>query len=421
MNTDSSPADSVTQAADLCAYRINTRAPAPGIEPFELKFSGSGFEFFRVWIVNRLLSIVTIGFYTPFARRRTAQYFYSHTLIGGSPLEFTAQQRKMVFGFLLLVVIYLAFKLAAETGQDSAVNIFLLAGAVLAPYFWGSAMRFRLAATRWRGVRLKFGARWTEVYKASWPVFAVALTWIVAVAAFTALAGGLPEIGRGAAKQLRAIPAVAWLLPLLAIIATVLCIIRLEFNYKSLLISRAYIGAQPGRWKPVYRDFVRIWLATLGVFIASVLVFVLVVALVAGSFTWMSRQPTGGAMVLVIIASVLALLFGLLLASAPARAYRQARIFQLVWDNVGVSNIARFKCDLRTGAYVMLRVKNILLTLLTLGFYRPFAMVSEYRMKTGSVTLHVKGGLDQLVGELVRQQDGVGDALADAVGLDLVG
>lgn len=421
MNTDSSPLGSVAQAANPAAHRIDTRALARGIEPFDLEFSGSGPEFFRVWIVNLLLNVVTVGFYTPFARRRTAQYFYSHTLVAGSPLEFTAQQRRMVFGFLLLVGIYVAFKLAAETGQHSTVSIFMLAGAVLAPYFWGSAMRFRLGATRWRGVRLQFTATWGEVYKASWPVFVIALIWIAVVAVFTAvtrdlsIAGG----GRGVARQLSAIPAAAWLLPVLGFLATVLCIVRLEFNYKSLLVLRARIGTQAGRWKPVYRDFVSIWLATVGVFIASALVFALVVALVA--FGWSSHRPRGAAMALVVVMGTLAFLFGLLLASAPARAYRQARMFQLVWNNVGVSDIARFKSNLRTRSYVLLRVRNIFLTLLTLGFYRPFALVSEYRMKTESVTLHVKGGIDQLTGELVRQQDGLGDALADIAGLDLVG
>ena len=399
------------------AQRIDTRRPAAGIEPFEIEFSGSGGEFFRVWIVNLLLNIVTLGFYTPFARRRTAQYFYSHTLVAGSPLEFTAQQRKMVFGFLLLVVIYVAFQLLAETGQDTAVALFMLAGAALAPYLWASAMRFRLGATRWRGVRLQFAASWGEVYKASWPVFAIALVWIAVVAAFTALVGDLP------ARKLPTIPAVAWLLPVGGLVATVLCIIRLEFNYKSLLVSRAYVGAQAGRWKPVYRDFVRIWIATLGVFLASAVVFALVVAAVAGgSFSLATEaRPMGLRMVLIAIAAAMAFFFGLLLASAPARAYRQARMFQLVWNNVGVSSIARFRCQLRVRSFVMLRLKNMLLTLLTLGFYRPFAMVSEYRMKTQSVTLHVKGGVDQLVGQLVRQQGGLGDAVADAVGLDLVG
>ena len=67
-------------------------------------------------------------------------------------------------------------------------------------------------------------------------------------------------------------------------------------------------------------------------------------------------------------------------------------------------------------------LKNLLLTLLTLGLYRPIAKVSEYRMKIDSLTLYVKGGLDQLVGQLSRQQpEGLGDALADAAGLDLIG
>jgi uncharacterized membrane protein YjgN (DUF898 family) len=420
MNTDSAALGLRARAADPAAHRIDTRALGRGIEPFNVAFSGSGAEFFRVWIVNLLLTIVTLGFYTPFARRRTAQYFYSHTLVGGSPLEFTGQVRRMFFGFLLLVAIYVAFKLAAQT---STVSIFMLVGALLAPYFWGSAMRFRLGATRWRGVRLQFTARWGEVYRAGRPVFAIALTWFAVGVAFAALMGhtATPMTGRNAARQLFAVPAAAWLVPALGLVITVLCIIRLEFNYKSLLVSRARIGTQAGRWKPVYRDFVGIWLGTVGVLVASTLVFGLLVALVASSFAFSGHKPGGASGVLMGIAAGLAFLLGMLLALAPGRAYRQARMFQLVWNNVGVSDIARFKSNLRARGYVLLRVKNVFLTLLTLGFYRPFALVSEYRMKAESVTLHVKGGLDQLAGQLVREQDGLGDALADVVGLDLVG
>lgn len=406
------------------AYSIDTRGSV--IEPFALEFSGSGGEFFRVWIVNVLLTIVTLGFYTPFARRRTAQYFYSHTLVADSPLEFTAQQRKMVFGFVLLVGLYVAFKLAAETGQDGAVSVFLLAGAALAPYFWASAMRFRLGATRWRGVRLQFAASWGEVYRASWPMFAIALAWIVVAIVFGAFVPDMPASVKGvpAPPALPKVPAALWLLPLAAAAVTFLCIVRLEFNYKSLLVSRAFIGGQRGRWKPVYRDFLSVWLATLGVFIACVAAVAVLIALIAGGSIAMLAGPRkSGPLFLIVMMLALGLLsiFVLFLASAPARAYREARMFHLVWNNVGVSHIARFRCELAARTYVLLRVKNMFLTLFTLGFYRPFALVSEYRMKTESVTLHVKGGVDQLAGQLVRQQDGLGDALADAVGLDLVG
>jgi uncharacterized membrane protein YjgN (DUF898 family) len=227
----------------------------------------------------------------------------------------------------------------------------------------------------------------------------------------------------GVKRLLPQVPAVAGLLVLGGLVATVLCIVRLEFNYKSLLVTKAYIGAQAGRWKPAYRDFVRIWAATLGIFLGGALLLAVLAAVaVGGTLSGLSSgKPLGVAAIFAIVAGVFAFIFGLFLISAPARAYREARMFQLVWNNVGVSTIARFKCKLKAKRYVMLRVRNIFLTLLTLGFFRPFAMVSEYRMKTESVTLHVKGGLDQLVGQLVRQQEGLGDALADAVGLDLVG
>lgn len=397
------------------------------IEAHPLQFTGRSGEYFRVWIVNVLLTIITLGFYTPWARRRTAQYFYGHTLVAGSPLEFTAQQRRMVVGFLVLVGITAAYNLAANTGQDLVAGLFILGGALLAPFIWGSAMRFRLGNTRWRGLRLQFTARWAEIYKASWPVFAFALIWIVVSYGLYALWQDIvpdPEKGRRLPSQ---ITAPMWGLLVLGLVLSVLCAIRLEYNYRSLLVLRAKLGDQPGRWKPVYMDFVKIWLATVAVFIlCAALLTALVAGAAGGIVAWAAAAKSGGGLGLwlfiAIIVGFVVGFFMLVLATAPARAYREARMFQLMWNNVGLGGIARFKCHLRTGSFMFLRLRNMLLTMLTLGFFRPFAMVSEYRMKLESVTVHVKGGVDQVAGRLVEQQrDGIGDALADAAGLDLIG
>ena len=403
------------------------------IEAYPMEFTGSGGEYFRVWIVNVLLGIVTLGFYTPWARRRTAMYFYGHSLVAHSPLEFTAQQRKMVLGFVLLALISIAYQIAAKTGQDLAVGLMLLAGAALAPYLWASAMRFRLGATRWKGLRLQFSASWKEVYLASWPVFALALVWFGVFFGMQILS---PELAQaldgpatsGAPKVKPQFTAPMGALLGLGLLLSILCFIRLEYNYKSLLVLRARLGNEHGRWKPVYTDFVKVWLATVAVFIACVLVVWLAVTALAGGSIAMLLMSKGAGkgnifwIIVIAIVGVIGFFFLLLLASAPARAYREARMFQLLWNNIGVSQIARFKCNLRAGRFVRLRLKNMVLTLLTLGFYRPFARVSEYRMKLESVTLHIKGGADQVAGVLVRQQEGgLGDALADAAGLDLIG
>ncbi len=418
----------VLQDNDSAAGPMSTFMPQ-NIDAHPLEFTGSGGEYFRVWIVNVLLSIITLGIYTPWARRRTAQYFYSHTLVAGSPLEFTAQQRKMVMGFVLLMLITLAYNIAANTGQDTAVGLFLLAGAVLAPFIWGSAMRFRLGATRWRGLRLQFTASWKEVYLASWPVFALALVWFGVFYGLQVLSPELTDALQEAEEETRRklptfTPAMAALL-VLGLVLTVLCFIRLEYNYKSLLVLKAQVGNEKGRWKPVYMDFVKIWLATVLVFIVCVVSLSLLISVLAGGSVALVAglgKRLGFWMFVIIIAAIVGGIFLMFLASAPARAYREARMFQLMWNNIGVSHVARFKCHLASGSYVWLRIRNMFLTLITLGLYRPFARVSEYRMKCESVTLHVKGGVEQVTGAMVRQQQGgLGDALADAAGLDLIG
>lgn len=397
--------------------------PAPRqIDAYPLEFSGRGGEYFRVWIVNLLLTVVTAGFYTPFARRRTAQYFYSHTVVAGSPLEFAAQQRRMVLGFVLLAALYAAFRIASQTGQHTMASAMALAGAVLAPWAWGSAMRFRLHATRWRGVRLQFMAGWGEVYRASWPVFLLAAIWAVSGVVIGEIVP--PPSAKGVPVKPTTVEAMRVLgIAVASGLLSLLCIARLEFNYKRLLVHRGRIGGQAGRWKPVFDDFLRIWGMTVLLFLGCLLGVGALMGLAAGGWIAMFAHLRHGGLFAVLVIAALALfsVFVVFLASGPARAYREARMFQLVWSNIGVSQVARFKSDLRARRYVGLRVRNILLTLCTLGLFRPFALVSEYRMKAESVTLHVKGGLDQLTGQLAREEQGLGDAIAGAVGLDLVG
>ena len=268
---------------EQCAAKLDRQPKGDGMEAhdprehrkitaYPVEFSGSGGEYFRVWIVNVLLTVVTLGLYTPLARRRTAQYFYGHTLVAGSPLEFTAQTRRMLFGFLLFVALYAALKIAEHTGQDRVVMVMLLGGALLAPYFWASAMRFRLSATRWRGVRLQFTAGWGEVYRPACRP-SLALVWLGGLAQIEA---PVVDSGKGSGNRTLAVG-----VAMAAALISVFCVIRLEYNYKSLPVGRGRIGGQAGRWKPVFGDFVRIWLATVGVFLAVVLLVALAAGLTA--------------------------------------------------------------------------------------------------------------------------------------------
>ena len=420
--------------ADAPTPRPTAVGAQSGIDAHQVMFSGQGGEYFRVWIVNILLKVITVGLYTPWARRRTARYFYDHTVLAGHPLEFTAPIRKMVFGFIALVGLYLAFEIASRAGQDVAVAVMITGAAALVPFGWASAMRFRLGSTRWRGLQFRFEASWKEIYAASWPVFAVAGMWIVVIFVVDPRAQ-FPDASNPQLSDihpgLRHSPGVLGALLVFALAASLAGFVRLEFNYTRLLFLRSGIGGQAGCWKPTYRAFVRIWLASVGVFLACLLVLVLVGAAVGLGPRGIGMGGDGvagllrgwGGVLLTMWLLVLWLLvpLALFVASAPAWAWREARMFALVWSGVGLGRIARVRSTLDPWRFVRLRVMNTILTLLTLGLYRPFAKVSEYRMKTESLTVYVRGDLDALVDRLEREQGALGDALADAVGLDLVG
>jgi uncharacterized membrane protein YjgN (DUF898 family) len=71
----------------------------------EIRFTGSGSEYFRIWAVNMLLTLVTLGFYLPFAKARRIRYFYANTLVDGQALSFHGDPWKMFRGYVLLVVL----------------------------------------------------------------------------------------------------------------------------------------------------------------------------------------------------------------------------------------------------------------------------------------------------------------------------
>lgn len=454
--------------------RKRSRPPTP-INAHIMEFEGSGLEYFRIWLVNLLLTIVTLSLYTPFARRRTVAYFMNHTMLAGDAFEFVAEKRKMFFGFLLVLALSLANKLAQRTGHDVAATLLILGLAALAPYLWASAMRFRLGNTRWRGLRLHFLPNWRQIYIASWPVFLIALLWIAfaisAARSFDdepaakppATQQVSPAAARKAPAQADRAPASGEVAPVqlgryeladaeageedeadedtppaqraprlspdtvlallggfvLAFFLSLLCLIRLDYNYKRLLILRTFIGHECGRWKPRYAQFVGIWMRAIALLFACYAAVGALLYLIYSSSPYATRHL--GFSFTGILLLVLLPLFLLFVASLPALAYRQAAMFNLMWNNIGISQMARFKATLSVPAYVLLRVKNTVLNLVTLGFYRPFARVSEYAMRVNSVTMYLKGELDDITGRLLDQQEhGLGDAIADAVGLDFV-
>ena len=126
---------------------------APERHPIE--FTASGSEYFRIWIVNLLLIIVTLGVYLPWAKVRKLKYFYSNTWVGGDALDFHGEPVKMLRGTLIAAGFLIAYSVGSNFSGWAAL-VAAVAFVALWPALFRAAMRFRLANTSWRGLRFHF-------------------------------------------------------------------------------------------------------------------------------------------------------------------------------------------------------------------------------------------------------------------------
>jgi uncharacterized membrane protein YjgN (DUF898 family) len=142
--------------------------------PFE--FSGSGSEYFKIWLVNIILSVITIGIYSAWAKVRRKQYFYGSTKLSGSSFEYLANPVKILKGRLIVVGFFILYSVLSNllplvSGIMSLVFILIL------PWLIVRSLVFNARNSALRNVRFGFKGSIKEAAKVYilWP-FAAVLT-----------------------------------------------------------------------------------------------------------------------------------------------------------------------------------------------------------------------------------------------------
>ena len=74
------------------------------ILPFE--FRGNGGEYFKIWIVNVLLTLITLGIYSAWATVRNNRYFYSNTFVDDVSFDYLAKPLQILKGRIIAVVLF---------------------------------------------------------------------------------------------------------------------------------------------------------------------------------------------------------------------------------------------------------------------------------------------------------------------------
>ena len=141
-----------TQEVKTPSYRTST-----------VEFSGKGGEFFGIWIVNILLTIITLGIYSAWAKVRTQQYFFGHTKVDGHAFRYLATPIQILKGRLLAFAVIAVISLLTQLIPVFAL-LFAFAAIFVMPWLLLQGIKFNLRMTAYRNVRFGFHGTYGETF-----------------------------------------------------------------------------------------------------------------------------------------------------------------------------------------------------------------------------------------------------------------
>lgn len=365
---------------------VEPPAAAPQPRTLALDFTGDGREYFRIWVVNLLLTLATFGIYSAWAKVRRLQYFDRNTTLAGATFDFHGNPRAVLAGRLLSVVLLVAYHYAF--GFSATFGMVVIAVLLLSfPYLMRGALRFRLGNTSYRGLLLGFDGSVAQAY----------LAWLPPV--FTFLMPGALLALYPDKPALAALP-----LPLYLLWPLMHARIR-RFQHAHLLF-----GDQHSGYEVKARRFYRFYLVGGGLGLMAALC-----AGGAGGFAAGAAGNGRNATMLIALSSGIASAYLAYLLIGP---YMVVRVSNLAWSNSRFPGI-RFRSTLPARGFMKLQARNALLTVLSLGLYRPFAVVSVYRFRLAHLHIEVDGDIEAACSRMAPRGGAAGDSVADGFGIDL--
>jgi uncharacterized membrane protein YjgN (DUF898 family) len=412
MNHDSQATPGHLHGDELAQNALPAASPnghEPGTRKLSIAFTGSGSEYFRIWIVNLLLTVVTLGLYFPWAKVRRLQYFYGNTLVDGEPLGFHGNAFKMFKGFAIVAAFVIIYSVAGKVSQIAGLAAFLVM-AGLWPALLKSSLQFRLANTSWRGLRFGFAGSTKDAYRACLPLFVPGLLFL----GLFLIAPELQSLGQTPQPSASGVIAYG-----LVMLCTVLISPWLMWNFKNYQHSHYRFSTETSRFNVRARSYFLLSLKSVGVmfliYIALILAFVAIfgaAALANGS----AGMPKGR--VAIIIFGLAGVVFATI-AFPAIKLYPVVRFQNLVWNGTCSGNI-KFASTLRIRDMAVLTLKNWILMLLTLGFYWPFAAVAMTRLRLTAVYLESSiSPAALMLDRNAAEGQAIGDAAGDFFGFDI--
>ncbi|WP_411037032.1 YjgN family protein [Shinella sp. BYT-45] len=340
-----------------------------------ITFTGKASEYFGIWIVNVLLTIITLGIYSAWAKVRRNRYFYGNTVLLGRSFEYHAKGLQILIGRLIVLGAFIALNVIA-TLVPVLVLLPTIVVLIALPWLVAKGLRFSARVTSYRNVRFDFVGGAGGAFKA---FILGSLLAVITLGILTPLAS------RWVARYVGS---------------------NLRYGGKAF-------DTDPGLG-PLYKA----WLLSAAIIVAGLLVVGAVVAVNFDTIAAMMDPAAGQGTFSVWHLVILFAYVGIFVLFGVAGLFYRAAVRNITWSATTFDGQHRLLSDVSLTRYAWIAISNVVVTLLTFGLMRPWAAVRMARYTWEHTGITFTGDVGELFSKIEEQGSAVGSEFMDFEGFD---
>jgi len=343
-----------------------------------IAFTGKGGEYFRIWIVNLALTLLTLGIYSAWAKVRRLQYFYRNTALAGGSFDYHGDPLAILKGRLIGVLMLLVYNVSTGLSTTLAVAVLIVLAAVF-PWLLQRSLCFKLNNSSYRGLRFRFDGGTGDAYR-------VFLLW-----------------------------------PLLGYLSLGLLTPLAHRRIKAYQHNNSRYGATPFAFDVGAGAFYNVYIK-MALMLAAMLVLPAILVVGLGGIPLLAMfndapMPRQQQFQMIGILVMLILAF-YLLAFLVIGPWFAARMQNLVWNGTSLGQHG-FSSEVTARGLLVIYLTNFLGILLTLGLFKPYADIRLAKYRLEHMTLLAVGDLDGFVADQRQRVDATGEETAEVFDLDI--
>jgi uncharacterized membrane protein YjgN (DUF898 family) len=343
-----------------------------------LRFTGTGGEYFRIWILNLALSIVTLGIFSAWAKVRSRRYFLGNTVLDGHSFDYHAAPLRILLGRIIALILLGGYSFGVHFGGPKFVLVWAVVFLAALPWLVKTTFRFNARNTSYRNVRFQFAGTYGGAFQAY-------VLWLIgsALSLFTLTPfahrardyyhvnnhsfGGRRfqcEFGAGPLYVIYILTTLLFFLGIGAAVALA----------ASSGMLNVFAGLKPGQHPQLPPNMI-------GVIFGALAIYVVTLFLAASFF--------------------------------------RAKVFNLVINNTALEGGLTLESTLPVLPLMWILLSNAVLTLITIGIFYPFAKVRQTRFIVENLAVTGSGTIDDVTDSGAIAAGAIGEEIGGFFDIDV--